>query len=208
MGSELKLSKSELRNLEFKQRICNAAIALFLETGVKDVSVQEIIKNAGIAHKTFFNHFPTKQHLLSYIASQYTEALFSIEPQKDLSPYQNLEKSFLQSVENIESMDVKGQNMISHILISTPTGPEDLLNKQTRTITEGLTSILKKAEQQNQLQDGFSVDTYTDIVGGILMNIIIRWAGQDGYPLKLKMEAALVFIKRSVFMETEGALVD
>ena len=91
--------------------------------------------------------------------------------------------------------------MISYIVISAPTGPEDLLDKQTRKITEALQHLLKKAESQKQLQPGFSADIYKDIVGGIFMNNIIRWAGQENYPISAKMVLALEFIQRSVFVE-------
>lgn len=198
---EKALTRSALRNLQFKQRISDAAIRLFSELGVNDTSVSAIIKEAGIAHKTFFNHFPTKQHLLSYISCQYTEALFSVTDQDGLSPFQCIHSAFMRGAETIEGLDANLQNMISYIVISAPTGPEDLLDKQTRKITEALQHLLKKAESQKQLQPGFSADIYKDIVGGILMNIIIRWAGQENYPISAKMALALEFIQRSVFVE-------
>lgn len=201
---DMALTRSELRSLQFKQRISDAAIGLFAQLGVNETSVSAIIQEAGIAHKTFFNHFPTKQHLLSHIACEYTEALFNVEDHKEMTPFECIHQAFMRGVQSIESLDENLQNMISYILISTPTGPEDLLNKQTRKLTEGLSYQLKKAEGQKRLQPGFSADIYTDIVGGILMNIIIRWAGQHNYPMSDKMSLALAFIQRSVFIDSSS----
>ena len=72
MSDSPELNRIERRKLEFRDRITEAALKLFEEQGVADTSVASIIKEADIAHKTFFNHFPTKDHLLQHIASTFS----------------------------------------------------------------------------------------------------------------------------------------
>ena len=63
------LSRRERRKLEVRGRILEAASHLFSEHGFQDSKVADICERADVAHKTFFNHFPSKQHLLREIAA-------------------------------------------------------------------------------------------------------------------------------------------
>ena len=61
-------SRRERRVREMHDRIVTAAMELFEARGVEAVKVDDICAAADIAQKTFFNHFPTKQHLVREIA--------------------------------------------------------------------------------------------------------------------------------------------
>ena len=74
------LTRRERRKLEVHNRILEAAVALFEERGPRETTVVEICERADVAHKTFFNHFPTKLDLLREIAHAGIEQLmFEIE---------------------------------------------------------------------------------------------------------------------------------
>ena len=74
------LSRRERRKLEVRGRILAAAMRLFDEHGYAATKVSEISDRADVAHKTFFNHFPSKQHLLQAIAQDaMNEQLAGIE---------------------------------------------------------------------------------------------------------------------------------
>ena len=62
------LSRRERRKLEVRNRILEAAVDLFDERGFEATTVAEICERADVAHKTLFNHFVSKQHLLREIA--------------------------------------------------------------------------------------------------------------------------------------------
>ena len=62
------LSRRERRKLEVRERILAAAMALFEGQGFTATKVADICEQADIAHKTFFNHFGSKQDLLREIA--------------------------------------------------------------------------------------------------------------------------------------------
>ena len=57
-------SRRERRVREVHDRIVAAAMDLFGTRGVESTKIDEICEAADIAQKTFFNHFPTKQHLV------------------------------------------------------------------------------------------------------------------------------------------------
>jgi AcrR family transcriptional regulator len=59
-----KPSARETKRLQTRERLMGAAIAEFKRSGIATADVGAIVAAAGVAHGTFFFHFPTKEHVL------------------------------------------------------------------------------------------------------------------------------------------------
>ena len=57
-------SAREAKRLQTRERLMGAAIAEFTRSGIAAADVGAIVTAAGVAHGTFFFHFPTKEHVL------------------------------------------------------------------------------------------------------------------------------------------------
>jgi AcrR family transcriptional regulator len=57
-------SARENKRLQTRERLMGAAIAEFKRSGIAEADVSAIVTAAGVAHGTFFFHFPTKEHVL------------------------------------------------------------------------------------------------------------------------------------------------
>src|SRR5689334_17326514 len=57
-------SAREAKRLQTRERLMGAAIAEFKREGMAAADVGAIVAAAGVAHGTFFFHFPTKEHVL------------------------------------------------------------------------------------------------------------------------------------------------
>jgi TetR/AcrR family transcriptional repressor of uid operon len=64
MTPQVKPSARDTRRLQTRQRILGAAIVEFKRSGMAGADVGEIVSAAGVAHGTFYFHFPTKEHVL------------------------------------------------------------------------------------------------------------------------------------------------
>jgi hypothetical protein len=83
-GAEL--GRRERRKLEVRARIREAGVALFDARGIQATTVQDICERADVAQKTFFNHFPSRRHLLREIAqASLGQLLLDIEAVRKLS---------------------------------------------------------------------------------------------------------------------------
>ncbi|HEY9264017.1 MAG TPA: TetR/AcrR family transcriptional regulator [Mycobacterium sp.] len=58
------ITAREAKRLQTRERLLGAAIAEFKRAGMADADVGAIVAAAGVAHGTFFFHFPTKEHVL------------------------------------------------------------------------------------------------------------------------------------------------
>lgn len=70
MTPQVKQSARELRRLQTRERILGAAIAEFQASGMAGADVGAIVSAAGVAHGTFFFHFPSKEHVLLELESR------------------------------------------------------------------------------------------------------------------------------------------
>lgn len=59
-----KPSARETKRLQTRERLMGAAIGEFKRSGLAAADVGAIVAAAGVAHGTFFFHFPTKEHVL------------------------------------------------------------------------------------------------------------------------------------------------
>ena len=58
------MTTRDAKRLQTRERLMGAAVAEFKRAGMADADVGAIVGAAGVAHGTFFFHFPTKEHVL------------------------------------------------------------------------------------------------------------------------------------------------
>ncbi|UXM95174.1 TetR/AcrR family transcriptional regulator [Bartonella sp. HY329] len=91
---------------QHKQAIIAAATHLFSGRSVKDVSIDDIVKTAGIAKGTFYLYFTSKKALLSHLAEDWVGKMVSkvneIAARTDMSAFQLFIVAFfsLKEIEN------------------------------------------------------------------------------------------------------------
>jgi AcrR family transcriptional regulator len=56
--------RRQRRSAEIRERLFNAALKLFAEKGFAETTVEDITDVADVGKGTFFNHFPSKDHIL------------------------------------------------------------------------------------------------------------------------------------------------
>jgi AcrR family transcriptional regulator len=84
-----KPSAREAKRLQTRERLMGAAIAEFKRSGIAEADVGAIVAAAGVAHGTFFFHFPTKQHVLLELERREEERIAKqlsryAEPKRDV----------------------------------------------------------------------------------------------------------------------------
>jgi AcrR family transcriptional regulator len=189
------ISRIQRRKLQFRDKITAAALKLFEKNGVAETSIASIIKEADIAHKTFFNHFPTKDHLLLHIASTFSEngyQLFREGFRKKKNPRARMEYCLTTVAKALEGVNPHYKELLNFYLIS---------GAQKEQFTGVIQQIIEDADREGLLKPGTDVDTYTELVVGICVAILLNWSLEDGYPIQGRMKKAVTFINNSVFID-------
>jgi AcrR family transcriptional regulator len=62
--SSLNPSRRQRRSAEIRERLFNASLTLFVQKGFAETTVEDITEAADVGKGTFFNYFPSKDHIL------------------------------------------------------------------------------------------------------------------------------------------------
>jgi len=68
-------NRRERRSLELRERLIRAALDLFAKQGFAETTVEDITNAADVGKGTFFNYFPSKDHILLAFAEMQLEQL-------------------------------------------------------------------------------------------------------------------------------------
>src|SRR5271157_2707805 len=85
---EPRTGRRERHRAETRERLFRAALRLFAERGYLETTVEDITNAADVGKGTFFNYFPTKEHVLATFGDErvavieraYKEARSSDQP--------------------------------------------------------------------------------------------------------------------------------
>src|SRR5215831_15026863 len=58
------ISRRERRSADIRERLFRSALRLFAEKGFAETTVEDITEAADVGKGTFFNYFPSKDHIL------------------------------------------------------------------------------------------------------------------------------------------------
>jgi AcrR family transcriptional regulator len=68
-------NRRERHRAETRDRLYRAALDLFAERGFLETTVEDITESADVGKGTFFNYFPTKEHILAEFGGERTAAV-------------------------------------------------------------------------------------------------------------------------------------
>ena len=201
MAEAVKINRIERRRLEFRDKITNAALKLFEEQGVAETSVASIITEADIAHKTFFNHFPSKGHLLRYIASTFSGNAYDMFREgfkKHSDPRKRLEYCLINIAKTLDTVSPHYKELLNLYLISG-TASGDMQRQQKEQFSAVINQIITDAEAEGQLRESCSIETYTDVTVGLCVATLLNWSLEEDFSILDKMQQVLVFLNDSLF---------
>src|SRR6202045_146603 len=147
-----KPSARETKRLQTREPLMGAAIAEFKRSGIAAADVGAIVAAAGVAHGTFFFHFPTKEHVLLDL-EQRTEEDIAKQLSRFLGSEPDLASTLTEAVRLVMGLERRlGAVLFKDFLA--------LHFSQTRPRDESHEHpvIVRVAQQIEDAQDGGQVD--------------------------------------------------
>jgi AcrR family transcriptional regulator len=177
-------TRRERRKREVHDRIVEAAVALFERQGFDSTTALEIAEAADVAEKTFYNHFPTKQHLIQELAHESLDRLMEMlrDARHGGGPAQErLLRFFASAADEAESgsRPLARELILEWIRVSQVDGAED---RQLHDAFAGLFDAPGAGAREREFLADIAVATYT--------GILINWVSRSDYPLRERLLAA------------------
>ena len=119
--------------MDLKDRIIQLAVELFVQHGIKRISMDEIASRLGISKRTIYQNFKDKEDLLLQYIRQLE--LMQIEYVKDLSKNeQTVVHVFLRTIEMHKEFDFFNVSFIDDVKKYYPKAKQELIDQQNRGI--------------------------------------------------------------------------
>jgi AcrR family transcriptional regulator len=140
------------KRLQTRERLMGAAIAEFKRSGMAAADVSAIVAAAGVAHGTFFFHFPTKEHVLLELEHREEERIA-----KELGRFVTAQRDLSSTLKEAARLVMGLERRLGAVLF------KDFLAlhfSQTRPVDESKEHpvIVQVAQQIEDAQDGGQVD--------------------------------------------------
>ena len=199
-----KPTRRDRRRNELHQRLLAAAVALFDEKGPGDTTVDEICQRADVAQKTFFNHFPTKQHLLREIAAAFLAEMGELVEEARAQPgstARRLEWLFRRVAEESEQAGPMHRELILQVVRVAQL--EDTGPAHAHHLHEAFGALLRDGVAAGDVTRAHGPAFLTEMAVVVFLAIMMNWVGREDYPLEQELGEAARFLSRALAVEAD-----
>ena len=188
------LGRRERRKREVRARIYSAAKELFAKQGFEATTVDEIARIADVAPATFFNHFQTKQALLTLMTGEVVEHLHTITAESFDRPGAATARlrNFVEraAADITENRGAARETLLELMrLDATPDGPHPYLGR----LFEPFVQLIEEGQQSGEIRTDHEPAFLTQMCVGMLNSAITNWLANPEYPVERGLLDATAF---------------
>jgi AcrR family transcriptional regulator len=163
--------------VETRERIYRAALALFAERGFMETTVEDITETADVGKGTFFNYFPTKEHVL---ATYGAERLATVE--RALQEARRGNRPVMEVLRELAA-SVAGQATASPGLVraiyaahASCDAVRDELQTRMQTARRLLAQIFRLAQERGEVRTDMPAAILSRLVQTVFHGVMASWA--------------------------------
>jgi AcrR family transcriptional regulator len=187
MGNALRLSvrsrgakrgnRRERHRVETRDRLYRAALELFAERGFLETTVEDITESADVGKGTFFNYFPTKEHILAEFGGERTAAV-----ERALEKAKCTGGSVLDVIGELAA-DAAGQSNLNAALLRAifaahascaPVRAE--LQKRAQLSRRMLAEMFQIGQERGEIRSDISANDLARMMQTTFMGVTMSWA--------------------------------
>ncbi len=191
-------SRRERRRVEVRDRIVESALLLFETQGYEATTVAEIVRRADIAYGTFFNHFPSKLHLLREVADHSMRDLFENLEEIRKQPGDFAEHLVLLFESSAERTLAKGPQMRELISAMMALAFPETAGNDDRRIRLAFGQLLEDGARRGEVREDVDFETLLEVVVGAWYSMFFSWVHFDDYPLRERATKAARFLAQTL----------
>jgi AcrR family transcriptional regulator len=180
-------SRRERRRREIHERIIGAATGLFGRKGFTGTTALEIADTADVAEKTFYNHFPTKQHLIEEIAQRtlvVTEQLLADARGLPGTAVDRLRLFCERSADEAEKSREFTREFLLEVVRMAVQGVDFSGRGQ---ITDAIRAFFEQGLAQGDIATDRDVVFLTELGVAAYLGILVNWVTLPNYPLRERL---------------------
>jgi TetR/AcrR family transcriptional repressor of nem operon len=163
----MKVSKEQVA--EHRTRIMAAAAHLFRQRGFDDVTVAEVMKDAGLTHGAFYGHFPSKEVLIAEAIGQ------ALPPAPDKTKPRRPAADYADGYLSVRHRDNRATScLFSSLGTEAARGSSDLRHRMTESVRARINHLSVEAEGDTPDEKRrAAISAWSAMVGAIVLARIV-----------------------------------
>ena len=200
-----RINRRERRRIETRERIYRAALEIFARRGYLETTVEDITEAADVGKGTFFNYFPTKEHVLATYGDERVAAI-----ERSLQNVRTAKQSVRAALKELAT-DLAGQSAESPDLLRSifaahlscaPVRAE--LQNRLQRARRLLAEIIAIGQKRGEIRCDRSVADLARLTQLIFMGVTIAWSLNPDSVLRKSAEEVWELFFPSLFADTKG----
>src|ERR1700722_1273511 len=200
-----RVNRRERRRIETRERIYRAALEIFARRGYLDTTVEDITEAADVGKGTFFNYFPTKEHVLATYGDERVAAI-----ERSLQNVRTAKRSVRAALKELAT-DLAGQSaespdflrsIFAAHLSCAPVRAE--LQNRLQRARRLLAEIVAIGQKRGEIRCDRSSADLARLTQIVLMGVTIAWALNPYSELEKSTEEVWELFFPSLFADTKG----
>ena len=185
-------SRRERRRRELHERILDSAIALFESKGFASTTALEIANTADVAEKTFYNHFPTKQHLIHELAERSLGTAAELLEAARRLPGTTRDQLRHFAERSADAAEGGSRQLTREVVLELVrvTQLDGIGPDRKRVMHHGFRALLDDGVARGDVARGGDMDFVIDLAVATYLGIIINWVVLPDYPLRERLRLA------------------
>lgn len=197
-------TRRERRKLEMQERLLAAATALFAEQGCDPTSVEQICARADMARKTFYNYFPSKEHLIYVLSEQliFNESRRLLEESRaysdngiaQLCHYLDSTAAHLRRFEPLE------RELIRQTIKDIAHHDERVAERYPH-LRNLLCALIAGGQAHGDVRGDFRAELLAHIVSSAIDAVTVCWVYDERYPIEQRMHELADYFAATLALE-------
>jgi AcrR family transcriptional regulator len=183
--------RRQRRSAEIRERLFRAALTLFAEKGFVETTVEDITNAADVGKGTFFNHFPSKDHLLlAFGEMQLAKLEEAIEGARRTNmPMQEFLRSLGTRMTQEPTRNPAIIRTILQAYLSTTPVREAMMNLQKRAHALH-TQIVELGQARGEIRDDLPAPEIANVFRQTIFGTLLLWSLYGDATLHARIETA------------------
>jgi AcrR family transcriptional regulator len=191
VSTPAKIGRRERKRSATRERIFRAALELFAQRGFFETTVEEITEAADVGKGTFFNYFPSKEHVLGMLHElQLSKVAHAESAAKDSKlPIREVLRQFMRSI----AVEPGRSQLLARGLLATVFTNEAIRELLVGTMTRGrgsLEAILALGQKRGEIRRDFSLEGMARTFQQNVIGAVMLWSVNPPSSLAKRIDTA------------------
>jgi AcrR family transcriptional regulator len=184
--------RRQRRSAEIRERLFRAALTLFAEKGFAETTVEDITEAADVGKGTFFNHFPSKDHLLISFSDmqlgKLQDAIAAIHESKEPMPVFLRKLTVRMTEEPARAPDVVRAILMANL--SSSSVRNTMKEKHARAL-ELMAQLIEVGQERGEFRRDIQAKDLAQVFRQTVFGTLLIWAVYGDSTLPERIEMAL-----------------